>query len=97
MIVWQIEQWVTTVVFLGTLLLGIFALVDAVVRPAAAYEATGRLSKQGWVLILVLAVLVTVLFESSRSLMGLFGLVSVIASGVYLADVRPAIIEITRR
>ena len=94
MSVWDIEEAINLVLLLVSLGLAVFALVDALTRPGQAYEATGKLSKPAWLLILALCVIAALLFVPTRSILGL---ISVVASGVYLADVRPALIEITRR
>ncbi len=73
---------------LGALALKVWALVDAVSRPAPAYVAAGKLTKVAWVVILALAVVL-----GGTSVLGLFGLVGVIAAIVYLVDVRPAVRE----
>jgi len=62
-----------------------FALVDCVGRPESRFPVTGSLSKSGWLLLLVLAVLVHALF---RSPLDLFNLIGTVAALVYLAQVR---------
>jgi hypothetical protein len=73
-------------------LVEVWAFVDAVRRPAAAYQAAGKLTKQLWLIILGVALLF--------GLAGAVGFVSIIqmlpvigfiAAAVYLADVRPAV------
>lgn len=68
------------------LALKIWALVDACLRPGAAFPAAGKLTKLIWVAILVVAVLL-----SGLSVLSLFGLVGTVAAVVYLVDVRPAV------
>lgn len=96
MLAWvaDVESWIGLALFLGAALMELAALCDAVVRPAAAYTATDKLSKPAWLLILVLAVLTCLAFRSPVSLLGLIG---VAAAGIYLADARPALREATRR
>ncbi len=74
------------VVGLGVAVLKIWALVDACLRPAAAYELNGKLAKTAWVVILAVAVLL-----SATGLLNILGLLGVVAAAVYLADVRPAL------
>jgi hypothetical protein len=72
--------------FVGIALIGIevFALVDALVRPRPAFVAIGKLTKPIWVAILAVAVVFT-------GFLSFLGLAGVIATLVYLLDVRPAI------
>ena len=70
-------------VSLGLLVLKLWALIDCATRPAAAFEAYGKLSKVAWLVILTLAVL----FYG----IGLLGLAGIVAAIVYLVDVRPAV------
>lgn len=76
---------------LGLAALGIkiWALVDAAMRPKAAYEVAGKLNKIAWVAILAAAVLL-----GGASVFGLFGIIGLIAAIVYLVDVRPAVREV---
>jgi hypothetical protein len=81
------DSIVFAVVYYGVLALAVWAFVDALVRPAAAYVAAGKLTKPGWMAITGIAALV--LFW--RGPMDFFGLPAVIAAVVYLVDVRPAV------
>ena len=78
--------------FFGALALTVWALVDALVRPAAGYVAAGKLTKPGWAAILGIAVLV-VLWQGPMSFLGL---PAIIAAIVYLVDVRPAVRGLSR-
>ena len=76
---------------LGIASLGVkvWALVDAVSRPKEAYEVAGKLNKIAWVAILAAAVLL-----GGMTVLGLFGLLGLVAAIVYLVDVRPAVREV---
>ena len=74
---------------LAALGLKLWALVDACTRPKQAYEVAGKLSKVAWVAILAVAVLF-----GGTSVLGLFGLLGLVAAIVYLVDVRPAVREL---
>ncbi|MCZ2827877.1 DUF2516 family protein [Modestobacter sp. VKM Ac-2986] len=81
------DGFVTDLVYYGTLALALWALVDAVIRPASAYVAAGKLSKPAWLGITgVAALLLFVLGPLS-----FLGLPAVVAAVVYLVDVRPAV------
>jgi hypothetical protein len=75
-----------TVLSLGALALAAWALLDALIRPAAGYVAAGKLTKPGWGAILALSLLVLLIGP-----MSFLGLPAVIAAIVYLVDVRPAV------
>jgi predicted alpha/beta-hydrolase family hydrolase len=75
------------VLFWGALALAAWAFVDALVRPAPGFVAAGKLTKPGWAAITGIAI--AVLFF--RGPMDFFGLPAIIASVVYLVDVRPAV------
>ena len=70
----------------------VWAFADAVRRPAAAYAAAGKLTKQLWLIILGVALLFglggAVQFVSILAMLPIIGF---IAAAVYLADVRPAV------
>ncbi|MGH8888946.1 MAG: DUF2516 family protein [Acidothermaceae bacterium] len=74
-------------VWLATLGVQVYALVDAAVRPAAAYAAAGKLTKQAWVAILAVSLVV----GQVLSLYSPLGLAAVVATIVYFVDVRPAL------
>ena len=76
----------------ATLALTVWALVDAVIRPAAGYVAAGKLTKPAWAAITALAAVV--LYVSGP--MTFLGLPAVIAAVVYLVDVRPAVRGVQR-
>ena len=80
-----------SVLGLGAFALKVWALVDAVTRPTEAFTATGKLNKVAWVAILAAAVLL-----GGFDVLGLFGLVGLVAAIVYLVDVRPAVRELRR-
>jgi hypothetical protein len=61
----------------------VFALIDALRHKAPAYLAAGKLTKGQWCGILVAALLF--------SWFGFFSIIALIASLVYLLDVRPAL------
>ncbi|TFV62973.1 UNVERIFIED_ORG: DUF2516 family protein [Bacillus sp. AZ43] len=74
--------------YVGAQGLTLWAFVDALVRPAPAFPATGKLTKPAWAAITGLAALIIFWMQSPMSLLGL---PAVIAAIVYLVDVRPAV------
>ena len=70
----------------------VWAFVDAVRRPAAAYTAAGKLTKQLWLIILGVALLFGVAGAVGFvSIIQMLPIIGFIAAAVYLADVRPAV------
>ncbi|MFC4061617.1 DUF2516 family protein [Planomonospora corallina] len=80
---------------IGAFAMSAWALVHALKTPARAFAVTGKQSKQLWTIILSLSTLFS-FAGAVRYLdsIGFLMIISVIAAGVYLADVRPAVREI---
>lgn len=77
------------------LALTVWALVDALRRPAHAFAAAGKQTKQIWSIILGIATAVAFFTVPPPLGLGAFptflGLLSAVAAIVYLVDVRPAV------
>jgi hypothetical protein len=70
----------------------VWAFADAVRRPAAAYTAAGKLSKQLWLIILGIALLFGLAGAVGFvTIIQMLPIIAFIAAAVYLADVRPAV------
>lgn len=82
------------IVSLGMFVAQAVAFVDALTHPKEAYVAGDKLTKQGWCIILGLALAAHMLIWSPLSL---FNLVGIVAAIVYLVDVRPTLRSLTRR
>ena len=80
-------SWIWLACGVIAVLLGVWALIDALSRPAEHYVAAGRRSKGFWIGVNAVG-LAVVLITGFASMLGLLG---VIANAVYLADVRPAL------
>lgn len=80
---------------LGLASLGLtgFAVFDALRRPTNLFPAVERQTKVFWVAILGVAFLVS--FLSLSNALFFLNVIGVIAAGVYLADVRPKIKQIS--
>ena len=70
-------------IYLATLVLTIWAVVDAGMRSPGAFVAAEKQTKQFWVILLIVAAL--------AAYIRLFTFVAIIATLVYLLDVRPAV------
>ena len=79
------------VLWLVELGLVVWAFGDSLMHQPGAYVAAGKLTKAKWNAILGVALLFVLLALLSPT--ALTGIIAVIASAVYLADVRPAVRE----
>jgi hypothetical protein len=84
--------WTDRVLFWGLAALRLWAIVDCATRKAAAFPAVDKLTKPAWLAILVIA---GVLGTFVQAPVGIISLISVVVASVYLADVRPAVREIS--
>lgn len=84
----MVASLILTVVGLGLLILKVYALIDCVQRPAAAFLAHGKLSKPAWLAILGFALLLHLVGGGG---IGLLGIIGTIAAIVYLVDVKPTV------
>ena len=92
-LVGSVQGFVSLVLGVGALLLTGFAAIDVPRHRADLFPAVGRLSKPIWMGILAVAVLVSIL--SLFNPLNIFNLAGVIGAGIYLADVRPKIRQIS--
>ncbi len=83
------------VLFLVLLGLKIYVLVSALSFPAEAFTAAGKLTKQGWGIILGIGVAAELIFGSGP--VSIVNLAFTVAAIVYLVDVRPALREVLGR
>jgi Protein of unknown function (DUF2516) len=90
--------WVLSVV---TLAVKVFALGDSVIRPAAAYDAVGRLPKPFWLIVLFLSagaqVWYAAAFGIAQSWFPLLSVVGIVAALIYLFGMRPELIRYSPR
>jgi hypothetical protein len=79
----------------GYVSLGIkaWALYELLKAPAEAFPFLNRQTKNTWLAIILGSILGHILFSP----WGFTGVIGLIACGVYLADIRPKINEMTRR
>lgn len=75
----------------GLLLFSLFAFVDSVIRRQDAYRAADKQTKPFWMIILGLAAAVN-FFMGIMSFLPIIGLIATI---VYMVDVRPALRQIS--
>lgn len=89
----ELYTWTDAVLFWGLLALRLWALADCLTRKVAAFPAVDKLSKPAWVAMLVFGALFGSLIVPSP--LGPISLISAVVAAVYLADVRPAVREVS--
>jgi hypothetical protein len=80
--------------YLVIFVLTVWALIDMLRRPAAAFLSAGKQTKQRWTIILVVAVLVSFMaipYPLGLGYLGFLALLAAVAAIVYLVDVKPAV------
>ncbi|MBT9254892.1 DUF2516 family protein [Phycicoccus sp. MAQZ13P-2] len=75
----------------------LWALVDCLRRRPDAFVAAGKRTKNFWMLVTGVAALIGFATVASPAALGLLGIAALIGSGVYLADVKPALDQVTGR
>lgn len=80
--------WALNLIFLA---LAVFALVDAIRRPADAFPAVDRQTKTAWMVFTGIGAAVIFIFGAVNFL----GIIGVIVTMFYFVDVRPRVREIT--
>ena len=94
--IYALQSTVMLVVLVVLLAIKGFAFVNSLTWSAEAYEAAGKLTKPAWCTITGLGFAAQLILISSSPI-GIIHLVFTIAALVYLADVRPALAEVTSR
>jgi succinate dehydrogenase/fumarate reductase cytochrome b subunit len=80
---------VLVVLFWLVLAATVYAFVHAAMQRPDAYTAADKLTKPAWLAILGVAVLLCLLLRGSLGMV-----IAAVAAGVYLADVRPKLLEV---
>jgi hypothetical protein len=70
-----------------------WAFIDAIMRPAPAYLAAGKLTKTKWLLILGVAFVLGLYSAAYGGVTGFLSVIAFVAAAVYLSDVRPKVKE----
>jgi len=76
-----------------------WAFIDAITRPAQAFTASGKQTKQIWLIILGVAFVLGLAAASGVGGLGVTNFLAVaafVAAAIYLADVRPKVKEFRR-
>jgi hypothetical protein len=92
----KVTGYVTLVTLVLAVVVEVIALVNCLTQRAEAFPVVGPLSKNGWLAILLGAVLLTLLCGvAGQGPFSIFSLAAITAAAIYLLDVRPALREAT--
>ncbi|HLV59164.1 MAG TPA: DUF2516 family protein [Natronosporangium sp.] len=83
---------VSALITLLTIVLGLVAFVHCATQRSDAFPAIGTLQKPAWLAIIGVSVVFAML---NRYGLGLFNLIAIAASAIYLLDVRPGLRDVT--
>jgi uncharacterized protein DUF2516 len=87
----HVESWILLILHWSLLAVRVWALADCLVRKSAAFPAAGKLTKMAWVLITAMSVFIGWVW----GILNLLSFLSLVATLVYLTDVRPSVREIS--
>jgi hypothetical protein len=84
----DVQRLVTYAITLVCLVLEVWAFASCLLQRPEAFTVVGRIPKGGWLAMTGGAVLVTLMFGSFRSILGM---IAAVVALVYLLDLRPAL------
>jgi hypothetical protein len=73
-----------------------WAFIDAIIRPAPAFTAAGKQTKQIWLIILGIAFVLGLYAAAYGGATSILSVAAFVAAAIYLADVRPKVKEFRR-
>lgn len=85
-------HWFFGILSLVMFIVELWAFIDAAIRPKAGYVSADKQTKNLWLVLLGLALVVTAVFRVG--FLSIFGIAGLIVALVYLADVRPAVRQV---
>ncbi len=87
----------TLTLILGLVALGceVFAVVDVLRHRPDAFVAAGKRTKTFWTILLAVALAIGIIFV--LNVLNFIGILAFVAAAVYLADVRPALRQVSGR
>ena len=89
-----LQNSIVLLLTLAALGVEIYAVVDCIRRRPDAFTAAGKRTKGFWTAVTGVAVLLGIVAVGG---LGLIGIIAIIAAGVYLADVKPALDQVMGR
>ena len=90
----QLQNWIVLGLSVVALGVELYALVDCLRRRSDAFTAAGKRTKQFWLLVTGVAALLGIVALGG---VGFLAIIAIVAAGVYLADVKPALDQVMGR
>lgn len=91
MIFANVQYGLFSLFYLAIFALTVWALIDAARRPAGAFIAAGKRTKQLWLIVLGVSTGVSLIALPPLGALRFLALLAAVAAVVYLVDVRPAV------
>ncbi|GIE90376.1 DUF2516 family protein [Actinoplanes regularis] len=87
----DVQRYIEFAILLFALVIETVAFVHCLIQRGAAFQALGTLPKGAWAAIIGVCLVMT---WAGRDALGIFGLIGIAASLIYLLDVRPGLKDI---
>lgn len=88
-------QWLNWILVVAAFVVEAWAFIDAIRRPAGAFPAAGKQTKQLWLILLGVSVALGLFCAADNvTLIIMVPIIGFIAPAIYLTDVRPKVREI---
>ena len=94
-LVHDVYWWVDWVLYWGLVVLYAWAAIDCATRKASSFPAADKLTKPAWLAITIVSGGLGALVGLTYGPTNVLSLIAVVATLVYLCDVRPAVREIS--
>jgi hypothetical protein len=89
---YSVLDWFFLALSAAAFVVEVWAFIDAITRPRHAFAASGKLSKQLWLIILGVAAVIGFGGALGKlSVISILPVAAFVAAAVYLADVRPKV------
>jgi len=89
------RSYIDLVIFFFAMILQAVAFVHCVPQRSDAFPAIGTLPKGAWLAIIGVCLLLTLLTRRAFGPLGLFSLIGIAASAIYMLDVRPGLRDLS--
>ena len=89
---YSVIDWFFFALAVAAFVVEVWAFADALTRPSQAFVASGKQTKQLWLIILGVAAVIGIAGALQKlSVIGILPVAAFVASAIYMADVRPKV------